>query len=326
MISLGIESTSHTFGIGICSDDKILANSRDTYVPEKGWGIKPIEAKKHHESAKKRVFDEALAAAGISADDIDIISLAAGPGLPPCLVAGLEFAKSLPKPIIEVNHAIAHIEIGRLLCGCDDPIVLYVSGGNTQVIGYAAGRYRIFGETQDMAIGNARDVLAREMGLGYPGGPEIDRLAKGGSYVELPYTVKGMDISLTGILTAAKRKLGSLSKEDIAFSFAETTFAMLTEVAERAMAHSGKSEVLLTGGVAASPRLQEMMKIMCEERGAECHVCPKEYSGDNGAMIAWTGLLGCRNGQKPSLKPDIRSRWRTDEIEILWRKEKTKNK
>ena len=326
MISLGIESTSHTFGIGICDGRKILANSRDTYIPEKGWGIKPGDARKHHEDVKERILEEALSTAGISVDDADIISFAAGPGLPPCLVAGLEFAKSIPKPIIEVNHAISHIEIGKLLCQCDDPVVLYVSGGNTQVIGYAAGMYRIFGETQDMAIGNARDVLAREMGLGYPGGPEIDRLASGGNYVELPYSVKGMDISLTGILTAAKRKLSEHSKEDIAFSFAETTFAMLTEVTERALAHSGKSEVLLTGGVAGSPRLQEMLRIMCDERGAECHICPKEFAGDKGAMIAWTGLLAYESGQKPSLKPDIKSRWRTDEIEILWRKEKTKNK
>lgn len=319
MISLGIESTSHTFGIGICEGRKIIANAKSMYTPERGWGIKPDEARKHHEKAKDEVLEKALQEAGVSLDDIDIVSVAAGPGLPPCLRVGIGLAKSLKKPVIEVNHPVAHIEIGRLLCRCGDPIVLYASGGNTQVIGYASGRYRVFGETQDMAIGNARDVLAREMGLNYPGGPEIDRLAsKGRNYIELPYSVKGMDVSFTGILTDAKRKLAKYSREDIAFSFAETTFAMLTEITERAMAHSGRDEVLLTGGVAASPRLQEMLRIMCEERGARFFACPREYSGDNGAMIAWTGLLAFGSGQKPAKKPDFRSRWRTDETEIPW--------
>lgn len=321
IISLGIESTSHTFGIGICKGDEIFANARSMYVPETGWGIKPDDARKHHEEAKDKILQEALAGAGVSLNDIDIVSVAAGPGLPPCLRVGVEFAKIIGNPVIEVNHPVAHIEIGRLMCGCGDPIVMYASGGNTQVIGYASGRYRVFGETQDMAIGNARDVLAREMGMGYPGGPEIDRLAlKGRNYIELPYSVKGMDVSFAGILTDAKRKMAKHSKEDIAFSFAETTFAMLTEITERALAHSGKDEVMLTGGVAASPRLQKMLRIMCEERGAKFHSCPKEYAGDNGAMIAWTGILAFKNGQKPAKKPDFRSRWRTDEAEILWRK------
>ncbi|MDI6721465.1 MAG: KEOPS complex N(6)-L-threonylcarbamoyladenine synthase Kae1 [Candidatus Aenigmarchaeota archaeon] len=322
MISLGIESTSHTFGVGICNENKIMANSLDMYKPEKGWGIKPDEARRHHEMVKNEILEKALDEAKISTKDVDIISFSAGPGLPPCLVAGLEFTKFIAgkRPVIEVNHPVAHIEIGIMTCKCEDPVILYVSGGNTQVISYASGRYRVFGETQDMAIGNARDVLAREMGLGYPGGPEIDRLAASGkNYIEFPYSIKGMDISFTGILTEAKRKLAGHSKEDVAFSFAETTFAMLTEITERALAHLEKDEVLLTGGVAASPRLQEMMRIMCEERGAKCFVTPKNFSGDNGAMIAWTGLLGFKHGQKPAKNPDFRSRWRTDEAEIYWR-------
>ncbi|MBI2173012.1 MAG: tRNA (adenosine(37)-N6)-threonylcarbamoyltransferase complex transferase subunit TsaD [Candidatus Aenigmarchaeota archaeon] len=327
MISVGIESTSHTFGIGICEGKKIIANQRDVYVPDLGWGIKPEEARKHHESVMDAVLEKALQEAGISIDDAGIISFAAGPGLPPCLKTGTKFTRKImgKRPAIAVNHPVAHIEIGRLLCKCSDPIVLYVSGGNTQVIGYSSGRYRVFGETQDMAIGNARDVLARYMGLGYPGGPEIDKLAsKGSKYVQLPYTVKGMDVSFTGILSDAKRKLASHANEDVAFSFAETTFAMLTEITERALSHAEKNEVLLTGGVAASPRLQEMLKIMCDERGAECHVCPGEYSSDNGAMIAWAGLLAYRGGQKPVKKPDYIARWRTDEVKIIWRKKKRK--
>ncbi len=323
MISIGIESTSHTFGVGICDGKRVIANQMDVYIPELGCGIKPDEAMKHHESVKDAVLEKALEEAGISLDDADIVSFASGPGLPPCLKVGASFAARImgKRPAIAVNHPVAHIEIGRLLCKCKDPIMLYVSGGNTQVIGYISGRYRVFGETQDMAIGNARDVLARYMGLGYPGGPEIDRLAaKGSKYIRLPYPVKGMDVSFTGILSDARRKLASEAREDIAFSFAETTFAMLVEITERAMSHAEKDEVLLTGGVAASPRLKEMMSVMCKERGAKFYAVPKEYCGDNGAMIAWTGLLAYSSGQKPVKKPDYISRWRTDEVEILWRK------
>jgi N6-L-threonylcarbamoyladenine synthase/protein kinase Bud32 len=245
--------------------------------------------------------------------------------LPPCLKVCLDFAKELAKktkkPLTEVNHCIAHIEIGRHLCEAKDLITLYVSGGNTQVIGFASGRYRVFGETQDIAIGNAIDTFIREATEKNLGGKYFDDLAKSGSYIELPYVVKGMDLSFSGILTAALQKYKKGAKlEDLCHSFQETCYAMLTEVTERALAHTGKSEVLLTGGVAASQRLQDMLGIMCKERGARLFVCPKEFAGDNGAMIAWAGLLAYSNGQKPVTpeKADFHQRWRTDEVEVRW--------
>ena len=328
MISLGIEGTAHTFGIGIVKDGSVLANAKDVYKPEKG-GIHPAEAKEHHERVKQEVLEDALEQAGILLEDIDIIAYSAGPGLPPCLKVCLDFAKELSekakKPLIEVNHCIAHIEIGKLLTKADDMITLYVSGGNTQVIGFASGRYRVFGETQDIAIGNAIDTFIREIGLGHPGGPIFDKLAKKGKYIELPYVVKGMDLSFSGILTSALQKYKSGIKiEDICFSFQETCYAMLTEVTERALAHTGKNEVLLTGGVAASQRLQNMLRIMCEERGARFFVCPKEFAGDNGAMIAYTGLLAYKPGQA-SKKPDFYQKWRTDDVEVRWIKNENKD-
>ncbi|MEM7819327.1 MAG: bifunctional N(6)-L-threonylcarbamoyladenine synthase/serine/threonine protein kinase [Candidatus Aenigmatarchaeota archaeon] len=333
MICLGIESTAHTFGVGIVEDKKILANVKDVYIPEKG-GIHPIEAKKHHEKIKEIVLKVALDDAKISLDNIDVLSYSAGPGLPPCLSVGTEFVKlinkKIKKPVIDVNHCVAHIEIGKLLTNCSDPITLYVSGGNTQIIGYAAKRYNVFGETQDIGIGNAIDKFIRETINKFPGGPIMEDLANKSNknYIELPYVVKGMDLSFSGILTAALQKYKKQSAQsknkldeficDICYSFQETCYAMITEVTERALAHTGKNEVLLTGGVAASKRLQEMLKIMCDERGAKFFVCPKEFAGDNGAMIAYNGLLAYKYGQKPVKNIDFHQKWRTDDVEILW--------
>ena len=342
MLVLGIEGTAHTFGVGIADErGRVLANVRDAYKPATG-GIHPTEAAKHHGYVADKVLEDALAAAaeclGCGADDvwsrIDSIAYSAGPGLAPCLRATLEFAQRIAKErgkkLIPVNHCVAHIEIGRKKAGASDPITLYVSGGNTQVIGYAAGRYRVFGETLDIAIGNAIDTFIREAGGGFPGGPVMERLAeqarksKGeGAYIELPYVVKGMDLSFSGIVTAALKRLKEGAPlEDLCFSFQETCYAMLTEVTERAMAHTGKTECLLTGGVAASRRLQDMLKTMCDERGARFFVCPADVAGDNAAMIAWTGLLARRSGQK-LLEPaeaDFNSRWRTDDVCVTWMK------
>ncbi|MBI2578789.1 MAG: N(6)-L-threonylcarbamoyladenine synthase Kae1 [Candidatus Aenigmarchaeota archaeon] len=321
MLILGIESTAHTFGIGIF-DGKILADARSVYKPLKG-GIHPAEAAKHHENAKEEILAKALNEAGIGLSDLDLLAYAAGPGLPPCLRVGLDFVKKLrretKKPVVAVNHPVAHIEIAKMLTKAKDPVVLYTSGGNTQVIGYASGRYRVFGETQDIAVGNAIDTFIRETVGGYPGGPAMEHLAsKGRNYIELPYVVKGMDLSFSGILTAAmeKYKRGA-DISDLCFSFQETCYAMLTEVTERALAHSEKKEVLLTGGVAASERLQEMISIMCKERNASAFLCPKEYSGDNGIMIAVAGFLAYRSGHRTK-KLDFDSKWRVDEAEIMW--------
>ena len=322
MIVLGIESTAHTFGIGIFNGVSILADARSVYKPEKG-GIHPAEAAKHHENAKEEILAQALAEAKVNLSDIDLLAYSAGPGLPPCLRAGLEFVKELTKktkkPVIAVNHPVAHIEIAKFLTKAKDPIVLYTSGGNTQVIGYASGRYRVFGETQDIAIGNAIDMLIRETKGGYPGGPVFDKLAaKGKKYIELPYAIKGMDMSFSGILTAALQKYRKGSGiEDVCFSFQETCYAMLVEAAERALAHTGKNELLTTGGVAASRRLQEMISVMCAERNAKAFLCPEQYSRDNGTMIALAGSLAYNSDQR-TRKPDYIQKWRVDQAEITW--------
>jgi len=325
MICLGIESTAHTFGIGICDDEgRILANEKSVYKPKTGWGIIPMDAAKHHEETKHIILKAAMEKAGLGIEDIDVIAYSRGPGLPPCLHKGLELAKELAikysKPLVGVNHCIAHVEIGRLASGMKDPVVVYVSGANTQIISFASGRYRVFGECMDIGIGNALDKFGRSVGLDFPQAPKIEQLAKNGKWTELPYVVKGMDLSFSGILTACIQKHQKGEKlEDICFSIQEVFFSMLTEVTERALAHLGKSEVLLTGGVAANQRLQEMLGIMAKERKAEFSAVPRELSGDQGAMIAWTGILAYKSDQKTNpAKADVDPRWRTDDVDIGW--------
>jgi len=327
-VVLGIECTAHTLGIGIVRNGKIIANERDSYTTEKG-GIIPIESAKHHEKVFDAVLEKALKKTKINLRDVSFISLSIGPGLAPCLLVGLRRAKQLTKkyniPIVPVNHCIAHLEIGRIT-GARDPVMLYVSGANTQVIAYASGKFRVFGETLDIGVGNFIDNFARYAGIGFPGGPVIQKLAeKGKKFIELPYTVKGMDIALSGILTNLKQKLESkkYNLKDLAYSMQETVFAMLVETAERALAHTGKKELLLGGGVACNSRLQEMCRTMCRERGAKFFCPSNDLLQDNGAMIAFLGEIMFKRGIKVQGKPieklDIKPRQRTDDVQVAWR-------
>ncbi|MGA2129999.1 MAG: KEOPS complex N(6)-L-threonylcarbamoyladenine synthase Kae1 [Candidatus Pacearchaeota archaeon] len=328
MIILGIESTAHTFGIGIVRNGKIIANAKKTYTTEKG-GIIPMEAAKHHQQHKEEIYSEALSNAGIKEEDIDALAISHGPGLSPCLLQGMHFAKELSeklkKPVVPVNHCIAHLEIGRTT-GAKDPVMLYASGANTQIIAYASGKFRVFGETLDIGIGNFIDTFARYAGIGFPGGPKIEKLAlEGKELIKLPYKVKGMDIALSGILTNLKQKLesGKYKLSDLSFSLQEQAFPMLVETSERALAHTGKKELLLGGGVACNKRLQEMCKIMCKERGAEFFCPENSVLTDNGAMIAYLGEIMFKSGIKIEGKKlkelDIKPRQRTDDVEVTWR-------
>ncbi len=321
---VGIETTAHTFGVGVCRKKKILANVRDMYKPTKG-GIIPMESAKHHELVAEALWNEALEKAGASDGDIDAIALAHAPGLAPCLIAGMNFvkqkAKQLNIPIVPVNHCIAHLEIGQHE-GARDPVLLYTSGANTQIIAFAAGKYRVFGETLDMGVGNFIDNFARYLGVPFPGGPEIEKLAKQSTnYIELPYSIKGMDVSFSGMLTKLKQLHAKGSrKEDLAFSLQETAFAMLVEAAERALAHTGKKELVLGGGVGCNARLQEMCRIMCEERGARFFCPARDLLVDNGAMIAFTGELMHKAGVSADADSvDIKPRERTDDVSVTWR-------
>ncbi len=330
-ICLGIESTAHTFGVGILDfDGNIQSSVNDTFFPEKG-GLHPSKVKEHHLNVFTDVINKAFQEAGIKISDVNLVAYSQSPGLGQVLKVGAIISRVLSQklrcPLVGVNHCIAHVEIGRLLCGTEDPLTLYVSGGNTIVSAFESNRYQIFGETLDIPIGNMLDMIARDLGLPHPGGPKIEKLALSScKYLELPYIVKGMDLSFSGLYTAAKNLINSekfneaYNTSDIAFSLQETAFSMLAEVTERALAHTEKKEVLLTGGVAANKRLQQMIEYISNEHQAEFYTVPLKYSGDNGAMIAWTGILRFTHGDVLKLSESvIKPKERMDQIEIPWR-------
>ncbi|MCW4018614.1 MAG: KEOPS complex N(6)-L-threonylcarbamoyladenine synthase Kae1 [Candidatus Bathyarchaeota archaeon] len=332
-ICLGIESTADDFGVGVATfNGDILANVSNGYIPETG-GIHPREAARHHAEVADKVLSEALTQAKIKPKDVSVVAFAQGPGLGPCLRTGATVARALAAylevPLVGVNHSVGHIEIGKLKTGAKDPLTLYASGGNTMVTAYTSGRYRVFGETLDIALGNCLDVFAREAGLkhrkGLPLGAAVEQLAlKGKRLVPLPYVVKGMDLSLSGLLTAAVTALqkGMFSLEDVCYSLQENAFSMVTEVTERALAHTEKKEVLLTGGVAANKRLQTMLRVIAEEHDASFSVVPQSFATDNGAMIAWTGVLAYTHGLTvPVAESFVRLRWRVDKVDVLWVKQ-----
>lgn len=246
--------------------------------------------------------------------------------------------------------------MGRLITGATNPVVLYVSGGNTQVIAYSSQRYRIFGETLDIAVGNCLDRFARTLHISNDPAPgyNIEQLAKQGKQlVDLPYVVKGMDVSFSGLLAAIDglaaqwglggedaanedlRKQDSQSgdapipqtdgkptRADLCFSLQETVFSMLVEITERAMAHVGSKQVLIVGGVGSNERLQEMMGIMARDRGGSVYATDERFCIDNGIMIAQAGMLAYQTGfQTPLKESTCTQRFRTDEVFVKWRED-----
>jgi N6-L-threonylcarbamoyladenine synthase/protein kinase Bud32 len=327
---LGIEATADDFSVGVLDfEGKVLANIIDVFMPETG-GIHPREAARHHAEVAGEVVSKAFQQAGIAPKDVTIVAFSQGPGLGPCLRTGATAARALASylnvPLVGVNHCVAHIEIGKLATGAKDPVTLYVSGGNSIVSAFDAGRYRVFGETLDIAVGNCLDVFAREAGLRQrermPLGAIVEKLAGGGkTLLDLPYSVKGMDISFSGLLTATIKLLkpGEYRLEDLCYSLQEVAFSMLTEVTERALAHTEKREVLLTGGVGANKRLQAMLNTVAEEHSSRFCVVPKQFALDNGAMIAWTGILSYQSGVTTPLdRSYVRLKWRLEDVNALW--------
>lgn len=326
VVVLGIESTAHTFGVGIAtSDGEILANENEVYTPPQGVGIHPREAAEHHVKIAYKVLLNALRKAKLSIRDVDAIAFSQGPGLGPALRVGATVARTLSlkygKPLVPVHHGVAHIEIAKLMSGTKDPLIVLISGGHTMILAFSHGRYRVFGETLDISIGNCLDIFAREVGLGFPGVPAVEKYAKmGRKYLEMPYTVKGQDLSFSGLLTKALHYVRQGERvEDVCLSLVETTYYMLTEVVERALACTGKRELLITGGVARSERLREIMNIVANDYNVKVYFVINEYAGDNGAMIAYTGALAYTHGITISVsESQVRQRWRIDEVEIPW--------
>ncbi|WP_457558466.1 bifunctional N(6)-L-threonylcarbamoyladenine synthase/serine/threonine protein kinase [Candidatus Harpocratesius sp.] len=343
-LCLGIESTAHTFSVGIVNDKgNVLGLSSDTYIPPKG-GLKPTDVVEHHYNVFEKQLKQALQQALVDLKDIQLIAFSQGPGLGPCLRVGAAVARTLALklkiPLVGVNHCIAHVEIGRVACNCDDPLTVYVSGGNTIISAFESNRYQIFGETIDISIGNLLDMVARDLGIPHPGGPKMEQIAlKGKNFIKIPYIVKGMDLSFSGLYSYCRKMLHDngllkesitkkavqsqkkvICKEDLVYSLQETAFSMIGEVCERAIAHTHKKSVLLTGGVAANRRLQKIIADICEHQQVDFNVVPRRLAGDNGAMIAWTGILQYQNSGETSIEnSEIIPKWRMDDVPISWR-------
>ncbi|KAJ6519946.1 glycoprotease family-domain-containing protein [Mycena sanguinolenta] len=348
-LAIGLEGSANKFGAGVIKhledgSTSVLSNVRHTYITPPGEGFQPRDTALHHREWALKVINECLEKANVSMHDLDCICFTKGPGMGAPLQSVALIARTLSllfnKPLIGVNHCVGHIEMGRDVTGAQNPVVLYVSGGNTQVIAYSRQCYRIFGETLDIAVGNCLDRFARVIDLSNDPAPgyNIEQEAKKGKrLLPLPYATKGMDVSFSGILTAVEaytfdkrfRKDGQpkdandqdiITPADLCFSLQETIYAMLVEITERAMAHIGSKEILIVGGVGCNERLQDMMRIMAEEREGKVFAMDEKFCIDNGIMIAQAGLLSFRMGfETPLAKSTTTQRFRTDEVHVSWR-------
>ena len=327
MIGLGVESTAHTFSCAVVAKKgkhgEILSDIRKIYGPPEGEGIHPREASRHHIENSSSVLVEALHEAKISITDLDIISYAAGPGLGPCLRVGAVVSRALSSyykiPIFPVNHAIGHIELGKMLTGAKNPLVLLVSGGHTMLLAFIGKKWRVFGETLDITLGQLLDQLGRSIGFASPCGKKIEELAeKKSNYISLPYSVKGNDVSFSGLLSATKAIVNK-SKEDACYSLQETAFAMISEATERALSFTKKKELMVVGGVAANKRLSSMLKSICKRQNCKFFVVPQKFAGDCGSQIAWLGLLESSVKKGTSLENTfVKQSWRLDTVNISY--------
>jgi len=325
MLCLGIESTAHTFSCAVLEKKgkkgKICSDIRSIYRPADGEGIHPREASRHHIESSAEVLSDCLQEAKVKINDLDLIAYAAGPGLGPCLRVGAVVARSLSSyykiPIYPVNHAIGHIELGKLLTGANNPLVLLVSGGHTMLLAFLMNKWRVFGETLDITLGQLLDQFGRFAGFASPCGKEIEILAeKSTNYYPLPYSVKGNDVSFSGLLSAAKSMIPN-GLEDACFSLQETAFAMIAEATERAISFTRKKEFLVVGGVSANKRLSEMLKSVCRRQKCKFFVSPLKYSGDCGSQIAWTGLLESKSKKGSGIENTfVKQSWRLDTVHV----------
>src|SRR6056297_2968827 len=319
---LGVEGTAWAASAAVHdTETESTFIETDAYQPDSG-GIHPREAAEHMGDAIPAVIATALDEA---TGPIDAVAFSRGPGLGPCLrivgSAARALAQTLDVPLVGVNHMVAHLEIGRHRSGFDAPFCLNASGANAHVLAYRNGRYRVLGETMDTGVGNALDKFTRHVGWQHPGGPKVERHAREGEYHPLPYVVKGMDFSFSGIMSAAKQAVDDgVAVDNVCRGLEETIFGMLTEVSERALSLTGADELVLGGGVGQNERLQGMLREMCEQRGAEFFAPENRFLRDNAGMIAMLGAKMYAAGDTlPIAESSIDSNFRPDEVAVSWR-------
>ena len=334
IITLSIESSCDETAVAVLKNGReVLANIVSTQIElhKKFGGVVPEVASRKHIENIDAVYQEALDTAGIKAEDIDHIAVTYGPGLVGALLVGLSYAKALAFtldiPLVGVNHMQGHINANYIQHKDLKPpfITLVVSGGHTHLVEVKDYQnYEILGRTRDDASGEAFDKISRAMGLGYPGGPIIDKLAKQGNKhaIEFPraYLDDSYDFSFSGLksavlnyLNAQKMKKQEIVVEDVAASFQEAVVEVLSTKAVNAAEEKGYKTIALSGGVAANSALREKITQMANEKGIEIKFPGLDLCTDNAAMIGCAGYHNFINGKiddmslnaVPNLKIDI---------------------
>ena len=289
---LGIEGTAHTLGLAILENDNILSEKSSTLVPCKG--LIPREMVEHHSQNFFKLLDSVLIDAGITINDLDLIAYSAGPGIGQNLNFVYNISKYLSMKynieILGVNHMIAHFEIIKRETDLYDPLILYVSGGNTQIVAQHSKKYYILGETQDIGIGNLFDMFARDLDL-YPANAKKLFELRGNRYIQMPYTIKGMDVSFSGLYTYAKSLINKVDINDLVYSFTENALSMVVELVDRGISFTSKKELIVCGGVANNQRLRDMLELLAKENNIKFVNYKSNHYSDNGAMIAYLGYL-----------------------------------
>lgn len=319
----------YTLGIETSCDDSsvaILKNEREVLVDlissqidihKLFGGVVPEIASRKHLEAINPLIDKALEETGLTYDDIDLISVTKGPGLMGSLLVGISAAKGLSlatgKPMIGTNHMQGHICANYLSNKDLKPpfVTLVVSGGHTylcKVESYTD--YEVVGSTRDDAAGESYDKIARSIGLGYPGGPKIDKLAKKGNKdaIDFPrvrlekdsydFSFSGLKTSVLNYLNNTKQKEEEINKADLCASFQEAVIDVLVEKSMRLVDETGYKTFCVSGGVAANSRLRERMEEECQKRGVKFCYPSIELCTDNAAMIAIAGYLNYKAGAR----------------------------
>lgn len=316
ILTLGIESSCDETSVSVVKNGrKILSNIIDTQIPihEKYGGVVPEIASRNHIEAISRVTKKALQEANVSFKDIDAITPTYGPGLVGALLVGVSYAKALAyainKPLVGVNHIQGHIAANYLTYQELEPpfLCMLISGGNTQIV-YVKDytEFEVLGKTRDDAIGEAFDKVARVVGLEYPGGPKVDKLAKEGTpNIKLPKThfENSLDFSFSGIKTAViniNHNTKDINKADLCASFEKTVTEVLIENIEKAVKQTGMKKLAIAGGVSANSYIRnEILKLQTEE--FKIYMPDLKLCTDNAAMIAAAGYYNFINGKRDGL-------------------------
>lgn len=317
ILTMGIESSCDETSVAIVKNGReILSNVIDTQIPihEKYGGVVPEIASRNHIEAISRVTKKALEEANVSFEQIDAITPTYGPGLVGALLVGLSYAKALSfatnKPLVGVNHIQGHIAANYITYKELEPpfICVMMSGGNTQIVhvkNYT--EFEVLGKTRDDAIGEAFDKVARVVGLGYPGGPKVDKLAKEGqANIELPKThfdEDTLDFSFSGIKTAVinlHHKNPDINKADLCASFEKNVTETLMENVKKAIKKTEIKKITLAGGVSANSYIRnEFLKL--EQEGIKVYMPDLKLCTDNAAMIASAGYYNFVSGKRDEL-------------------------